>query len=85
MKNKHYIFLLRLLALISKMSNYVCAVNNKTIYKNTYNPIKHKTLLFYPTFNNLSITFFAAYIVIRQSAYVWEVLTFIKRINSAKY
>ncbi|HOF16809.1 MAG TPA: hypothetical protein PLF32_09530 [Bacteroidales bacterium] len=76
MKNKRYIFLLLPLALISEMYNYVCAINN---YKNTYNPIKHKALLFYPTFtaNNLSITFFVSYIMIRQSACVWEVLTYI--------
>ena len=34
--------------------------------------------------NNLSNTFFVAYIAIRQSAYVWEVITHILRINPAK-
>ncbi|MGI6290994.1 MAG: hypothetical protein ACOXZH_00980 [Bacteroidales bacterium] len=76
MKNKYYIFLLQLLALISKLCDYVCVVSSKIIYKHTYNPIKYR-ILFFPTFNNLSNTFFVAYIAIRQNAYVWEVLTYI--------
>jgi hypothetical protein len=84
MKNKYYTFLLLPFALISKLYNCLCAINSKINYKNTYNLIKNRTLLFPHAYNNLSNTFFVAYIAIRQSAYVWEVITHILRINPAK-